>query len=276
MAEQVATRWCTRAIITFEALDLENPGELKPVLEMVANQASDLAKGFKKIVEWAKELCGRLESSTRSVTAYVEDFKAKFENIKRRAEADFKKHQELHEKAEEELKGRDNTSFWWTAFSWVPVVGQIGSKLADGYLKHAEGVERKYDGQLQESKRKLSVAQSMSEKSKVVGEKIIDLVDMLKSVEKICEYMAGFWQYESDKFRALAGSLYDTAQVAECKAALKASIPQSLEEVKNRKSELEKYHMIMSVINCRFNFETSVKRTEFRTMKLKHLQIDDF
>lgn len=273
MADQIASRWCTTAIMLLKTLDLDTPDEVKDILEMVANQAADLSKGFKKIAEWARALAGRLETSTRTVTVEIAEFEARFQEIKDRAEKEMEKRSKEYEKARKHLEKQEHDSFWWSVFSWVPVVGWVGSAIADKHLQNAEKIEDEYQSKLQESKRKLAAAKDRNERAQIVGSKLENLINLLSDVQGVCEWMAVFWQFESDKFKSLAGTLRDASQLVRVKVAIKELIPKSLNEIEQRKVELQKYHKIMSVINGKFNFETRATPTKFPAIELPHLHI---
>lgn len=244
---------------------------------MLSNQARDLSKGFRKIAEWARGLCGRIESACRNVNHSADIFTRKFEDAERAAKEERDKALSQQKKAKSAREDQESANMWWNIFSWVPYVGlvaKIGSVISSRSLKQAEEFEAKANEKIQQARRDLNKKKTQREKAEVIASKIGDLVELLKTIENTTECLAEFWQHESDEFESAAGLYSDIKNVCDVKALASNMAKTSLEELKIRKKELETYHKIMSIVNSQFNIDTKIKPTEFPKIKLPHLQIN--
>ena len=96
------------------------------------------------------------------------------------------------------------------------------------------------------------------------------LVMQLHQIEGMCEAMAAFWQMESDKFSSMCSQVEDISDFAEIGIGDEVAKEQ-LEWLRERKSQLEKYHKIMTAINAAYNFRTGVEPSHFRYIQLPTL-----
>ena len=100
-----------------------------------------------------------------------------------------------------------------------------------------------------------------------------DLVKLLGEVERICEGQAAFWGFQSDKFGSFKTSVSNVKDFIEM-GLIDESTDELIGLLKERKGELETYHVMMQAVNNSFNFPTGARRpTEFPSINLPALDI---
>ena len=101
---------------------------------------------------------------------------------------------------------------------------------------------------------------------------VADLIKQLGQVEAICEAQAAFWSYQADKFGTFSSNVKSAQEFIELGIG-----DESVEELtgwlKERKQQLEKYHLAMQGVNNSFNFPTSVRPTPLDAITLDTLDL---
>lgn len=172
VAKRVSNQWLDVAITFFENIDdIDDPKEM---LQLLADQARDLARCFKLIAAWARDLGGRFHKAQDGTVKEADEFKAVFqasqesaENAKAQAEKALKSATKRREEAQ------DTEEAWMISaisLSWCPVaniVTGIGASVAGSSVTKARELEEKAAKELREAKVKLEKMTSDNERAKV-------------------------------------------------------------------------------------------------------------
>ena len=69
---------------------------------------------------------------------------------------------------------------------------------------------------------------------------MIDLARNLENFESLCEKVAQFWQYHSDKFGTLSGRIESAQIMAEC--GIQEDMEETIREIKEIENEISTYY----------------------------------
>ena len=100
-----------------------------------------------------------------------------------------------------------------------------------------------------------------------------DLTEQLGEVEAICEAQAAFWSYQADKFGTFSGNVKN-AQDFIALGMGDESVKELTGWLKERKEQLENYHLVMRGVNSSSNFPTSLSPTPLPTITLDTLSLN--
>ena len=172
VAKRVSNQWLDTAIAFFENIDdVDDPKEM---LVLLGNQARELARCFKIIAAWARDLGGRFHEAQGGTIKEVEEFKKAFAAAEQRAEEVRKQMAEQHTKAAKLRREAQETEDKWktaqVAVSWIPIgaiVTGIGAGIAEKKTAEASRIEREASEKLRQSEEELRTKQSQNEKAKV-------------------------------------------------------------------------------------------------------------
>ena len=172
VAKRVSTQWLDVAIVFFGNIDdVDDPAEM---LKLLGSQAKELAKCFKAIAAWARNLCGRLHQAQDGTIQEAEEFKRKFEEAEQRAEELRKDMNENLEKAAKIRRGAKETEDKWRTsqvwLSWNPIglaVTGIGTAVAEKATAKARELEDKAREKLRDSEAELKQRKDQNDKAKV-------------------------------------------------------------------------------------------------------------
>ena len=172
VAKRVSNQWLDTAIVFFENIDdVDDPTEM---LTLLGNQARELARCFKIIAAWARDLGGRFHEAQGGTIKEAEEFKKAFEaaveraeDVKRQVAAQYAKAAKRREEAQQ------TEDKWKTArvvVAWNPIglaVTSIGSSIAEKKTAEASKLEREAQEKLRQSDEELKSKRSQNEKAKV-------------------------------------------------------------------------------------------------------------
>ena len=68
---------------------------------------------------------------------------------------------------------------------------------------------------------------------------MIDLARNLENFESLCEKVAQFWQYQSDKFGTLTGRIENAQIMYEC--GIQEDMEDTIQEIKKMENEISTY-----------------------------------
>lgn len=170
VAKRVSNQWLDSAIVFFENIDdVDDPREM---LKLLGDQAEELARCFKIIAAWARDLGTRFHEAQDCTTKEVEEFAKVFEAAVKRAEETKAQLTEQHATAAKLLReAQESEDKWKTAQTWLawnPIglaVTGIGSSVASAEKQRTE--ERNAARRLYESEKELESKRSQMEKAKV-------------------------------------------------------------------------------------------------------------
>ena len=91
-------------------------------------------------------------------------------------------------------------------------------------------------------------------------------------MEAICEAQAAFWSYQADKFGTFSGNVKSAQDFIELGMGEEA-VKELTDWLKERKGQLEKYHLVMQEVNNSFNFPTSAKPMPLNGITLDALDL---
>ena len=172
VAQRASNQWLEEAIAFFQSIDdIDNPAEM---MTLLGGQARDLAKCFKVIAAWARDLCGRLHQAQDGTIKEAEEFKRRFKEAQERAESHSKKMKEREEKARKELQAAEEEEDRWKIArswtSWNPIgliVTTIGTSVAESRRKEVSDLEAEAYRLLQDAKAELKRKETQKEKADV-------------------------------------------------------------------------------------------------------------
>ena len=75
---------------------------------------------------------------------------------------------------------------------------------------------------------------------------MIDLVRHLENFENLCEKVAQFWQYQSDKFGTFSGRIENAQIMYEC--GVPEDMEEAIKEIKVMESEISTYYKIAQFV----------------------------
>lgn len=110
------------------------------------------------------------------------------------------------------------------------------------------------------------------EKIIIMVKSIRDLLQYLGQIEQKCEAIAAFWQLESDKFASfcpLVESVSDFFDIGLCEEVTQ----DQLEWLRERKTELKKYHTVMTAVTVDYNLPTAVEPSQLPSIELPTLNV---
>ena len=173
IAKRVSNQWLDTAITFFENIDdVDDPKEM---LQLLGDQARELAKCFKLIAAWARNLGGRFHEAQDGTIREAEEFKREFEAAVQRAESVKKQAEEKLSKAKKlRQTAQDSEDSWKTAsvaLSWIPVsflVTGPGMAIAEKKTAEATQLEARANEELRKSEHELEKRKSQNEKAKVL------------------------------------------------------------------------------------------------------------
>ena len=81
---------------------------------------------------------------------------------------------------------------------------------------------------------------------------MVDLSRHLENFESLCEDVARFWQYQSDKFGTLSGRIENAQIMHEC--GIQEGMEETMQEIKKMENEISTYYystaQLASEITC--------------------------
>ena len=101
---------------------------------------------------------------------------------------------------------------------------------------------------------------------------VADLIQHLGQVEAICEAQAAFWSYQADKFGTFSSNVESAQEFIELGIG-DESVEELTDWLKERKVQLENYHLVMKGVNSSSSFPTSLSPTPLPTITLNALNI---
>ena len=172
VAKRVSTQWLDVAIAFFKNIDdAEDPAEM---LKLLSGQAKELAKCFKAIAAWARDLCGRLHQAQDGTIQEAEEFKQKFQAAEQRAKMLNEEMDESFKKAEKKRKDAKGVEDTWRTcqiwLSWNPVgllVTSIGANVAENATIEAKELADKAHEKLGKSEAELKQKKDQNDRAKV-------------------------------------------------------------------------------------------------------------
>ena len=175
VAKRVSTQWLDVAIDFFGNIDeVNDPEERAEMLKLLGGQARELAKCFKTIAAWARDLCGRLHKAQDGTIKEAEEFKRRFQAAQERAEKTKREVQASLDKAAKLRKGTQETEDRWktarVALSWNPLgllVTSSGTSIAESKTAEARELEEKAHEELSKAAAELEQCKDQNEKAKV-------------------------------------------------------------------------------------------------------------
>lgn len=139
--------WMSGAITFFKYIN--NETNLEQKYTKLGRQAKDLAKGFKVIAAWGRDVSGKLHEMQRCLMEEVDEFQQNFLAAKREAElAEERKRNNYQKAAEIRAEAEAEEGRWKTALAatwWNPiglVVTGIGSAVSSSKTSEALSLER--------------------------------------------------------------------------------------------------------------------------------------
>ena len=172
VAKRVSNQWLDTAIAFFENIDdVDDPKEM---LILLGNQARELARCFKIIAAWARDLGGRFHQAQDGTIKEAEEFKKRFEAAKKSAEEVEKQAKAQLEKARKHREEAQSTEDKWKtsriALAWNPIglaVTSIGCSVAESRRAEASKLEQKANDELRKAQDDLQKKASEKEKAEV-------------------------------------------------------------------------------------------------------------
>ena len=144
------------------------------MLKLLGDQARELARCFKLIAAWARDLGGRFHQAQDGNIREAEEFKQEFAAAQKRAKSVRAQAQKNVEKAKKFLKEARETEDRWKTFkvalAWAPislVVTGIGTYLAEQRTAEASKLEEKSNNELRKTEQELEKRKSQNERAKV-------------------------------------------------------------------------------------------------------------
>ena len=180
VAKRVSTQWLDVAIAFFENIDdAVDPAEM---LKLLGGQAKELAKCFKAIAAWARDLCGRLHEAQDGTIQDAEEFKRKFQAAEQRAEMLKKEYEDNLKKAEKKRQQAKEVEDTWRTcqiwLSWNPIgllVTSIGANVAENAAVEAKELADKAHESLSKAEAELKRKKNQSDRAKVTQHTINSL-----------------------------------------------------------------------------------------------------
>lgn len=174
VAKRVSNQWLDSAITFFENIGDFEKSDRVEMLQLLGGQARELAKCFKVIAAWARDLAGRFHQAQDGTIKEVEEFTKVFEAAVQRAkEVKEQISRELDRAAKIRQEAEETENKWKTAqvaVSWFPVgalVTGIGSAVAEKKTAAASELEREAAAKLRKSEQELNEKRSQQEKAQV-------------------------------------------------------------------------------------------------------------
>lgn len=172
IAKRVSNQWLDVAITFFENIDQAD--DPKEMLKLLGDQARELARCFKLIAAWARNLAGRFHAAQDGTIKEAEVFKQAFEAAHTEAESVRQQAQEELDKASKtRAKHASSESGWKHAqiwLSWCPIAHVVtGPGAHAAKKKHAKSAELEAEARekLRKTQQQLEEKRSQHEKAKV-------------------------------------------------------------------------------------------------------------
>ena len=105
-----------------------------------------------------------------------------------------------------------------------------------------------------------------------MAREISTLVKSLMDIEKLCECIAAFWQFQSDKFSSFGSSVAGVQIFVECGAGSEAC-ESEIKWLEETQETFGRYHSLMSQVNAAYNFSTSLTPSKFPCVTLPSIDV---
>ena len=146
------------------------------MLELLGNQARELAYCFKVIAAWARDLGGRFHQAQDGTIREAEEFKQVFEKAVKDGKDVIERLKEKREKASKFRKEKEESEDYWMTerieVSWNPlqyVWSRIGASVAGSRSLEASKLEKSAADELRKAEDELRDKKSQNEKAKVIA-----------------------------------------------------------------------------------------------------------
>lgn len=269
LSDSVSSAWCETCILFSNSMS-KMGGNTHRILKKICIHAEDLSGTFKSLAGWCRCLAASFHSVKALGESKSEEYAKRVEAAKNEAE------KAMYTVTAEEEKERERAKRWFIAVMMNTEKWFNANKKCD------------------EAKRELQKATSVAEKTKVqcmpiirdtiskkllflffiqvMVEEIRVLLQYLSQMEEMCEAIAAFWQLESDKFASFCPLVENVSDFIDI-GLDEAAAQDLLEWLRVRKTELEKYHKVMTAVNAAYNFPTALEPSKFPSIELPTLNV---
>ena len=288
--DQVSSVWYQTCIHFFDNLATFK-GDQSKIITTICDQSKDLSAGFRAVACWCRYLAGNFYSVVSLGRVQSEEYMECVTKKKREAvEAMYTSEAELHTATTKAEKERKHANRW----ALVPLVNLVVHPIVASNASEAEKVQNDANRKCIEAKAELGKATTDEEKAKVqcicihvmqyqfenfilhffiqvMAEQFDILAQCVHNIECICEVLASFWQYESDKLSSLGNMVWCTVEFI--KLGVIESTCEELLVLRERKTELRKCRQIMTTIKAACNTTILLQPTSFPSIQIPTLNL---